>query len=143
MTDTRPLHPVHFSSLSDEWRTPKSIYEALDNEFHFDFDPCELWEGGFRVDGLMSDWGDTSFCNPPYSDLKRWIPKGYEEWKKGKTVVFLIPSRTDTAWWHDYCMKATEIRFLRGRINFEGPKTNPGSHNAPFPSCVVIFKKEA
>ena len=137
---SRQIHPVHFMSMTDEWRTPKSIYTALDAEFHFDHDPCPIYDGGWSHDGLLADWGEVNFCNPPYSDLKNWIPKGYEQWKLGKTVVFLIPSRTDTAWWHDYVMEATEIRFIRGRLSFEGPKKNPGSHNAPFPSCVVVFQ---
>ena len=48
-------------------------------------------------------------------------------------VVCLLPARTDTAWWHDFVMKAAEIRFIRGRVHFndQGP--------APFPSCVVVF----
>ena len=90
----------------------------------------------YKVDGLTSDWGKRNFVNPPYGrELKKWIAKGYEEWKKGKTVVFLIPSRTDTMFWHEYCMKATEIRFIKGRLMFDDQK-NP----APFPSAVVIFR---
>ena len=104
----------------------------LDNEFHFDFDPCPTKP---ILDGLIASWGDVNFCNPPYGrEIPKWIKKGYDEWLKGKTVVFLIPSRTDTAWWHDYIMKATEIRFIRGRLKFQGAK-----HNAPFPSAIVIF----
>ena len=58
-----------------------------------------------------------------------------------EVIVALIPSRTDTAWWHDYVMPASEIRFIRGRLEFTGQaKTNPQSHNAPFPSCVVIWE---
>lgn len=86
-------------------------------------------------DGLSTDWGESNFVNPPYSDIARWVKKGFEEWKKGKTVVFLIPSRTDPKWWHEYIMKATEIRFIKGRIKFGDSK-----HGAPFPSCLVIFK---
>lgn len=74
--------------------------------------------------------------NPPYGrELPKWIAKGYEEWKKGKTVVFLIPSRTDTKFWHNYCMKATEIRFIKGRLKFDDQE-----NSAPFPSAIVIFK---
>lgn len=66
--------------------------------------------------------------------LKRWIKKAYEENLKGKRVVMLIPSRTDTTYWHEYIMKASEIRLIKGRLKFDGVK---GS--APFPSCIVIF----
>lgn len=122
---------VHFSRLTDEWRTPKSLYEKLDKEFKFDFDPCPL---GGNVDGLSLDWGKVNFVNPPYSQLKAWCKKSYEESLLGKTVVMLIPSRTDTAAWHDYCMKAKEIRFIRGRLKFGDSK-----NSAPFPSAIVIF----
>lgn len=124
---------VHFSSITDEWKTPASIYEKLDAEFNFDFDPCPL---GGSIDGLAIEWGKCNFVNPPYSDLKAWCKKAYEEHLKEKTVVLLIPSRTDTAAWHDYCMKADEIRFIRGRLKFGDAK-----NSAPFPSAVVIFRK--
>ena len=90
--------------------------------------------GGGIVDGLKVEGGKSNFCNPPYSDLKTWLKKGYEESLKGKTVVFLIPSRTDTIAWHDYVMKAKEIRFIKGRLKFGGSK-----NSAPFPSALVIF----
>jgi hypothetical protein len=69
--------------------------------------------------------------------LKHWIRKSYEEGQKeGTTVVVLIPARTDTKYWHDYVMKADELRFVRGRIKF-GDETN----SAPFPSAVVVFRR--
>lgn len=116
-----------------DWKTPKAVYQALDAEFAFDHDPCPP---NFEVDGLSSEWGGANYVNPPYGrQLPLFIKKGYEEWLKGKTVVFLIPSRTDTRWWHDYCMKATEIRFIKGRLKFDD-QPNP----APFPSCLIIFR---
>ncbi len=122
---------VHFSSLTDHWSTPHSVWAALNDEFHFDFDPCPL---NCDIDGLKIEWGKSNFVNPPYSNLKAWCKKAYEESLKGKTVVMLIPSRTDTAAWHDYCMKAQEIRFIRGRLKFGDSKSS-----APFPSAIVIF----
>jgi site-specific DNA-methyltransferase (adenine-specific) len=71
--------------------------------------------------------------NPPYGrDIKNWVKKAYES---DATVVCLLPSRTDTSWWHDYCMKSDDIRFIRGRLKFGGSK-----NSAPFPSVVVVFK---
>ena len=38
------------------WITPPEIFESLDEEFEFDFDPCPYpWNG---VDGTEIDWGD-------------------------------------------------------------------------------------
>jgi len=124
---------VHFSSQRLDWKTPKAVYQVLDAEFHFDYDPCPV---NPQFDGLSMEWGKSNYVNPPYGrEIPKWIEKGYKEHHKGKTVVFLIPSRTDTRWWHDYCMKATEIRFIRGRLNFDDHK-----NSAPFPSAIIIFK---
>jgi hypothetical protein len=125
---------VHFSSARQNWKTPKAFYRALDSEFKFDFDPCPAKQRPF-IDGLSIEWGEISYCNPPYSECASWCKKAYEESLKGKTIVMLIPSRTDTRYWHDYVMKASEIRFIKGRLKFDDQK-----HNAPFPSAIVIFK---
>ncbi len=116
-----------------DWKTPKEVFDKLDSEFHFDFDPCP---SNPNFDGLGVEWGHSNFVNPPYGrEIGKWIKKGFEEAQKGKRVVFLIPSRTDTAWWHDYVMKAEEIRFIRGRLRFDG-----SSQGAPFPSAIAVFR---
>lgn len=122
---------VHFSSITDHWSTPESIYSILDSEFHFKDDPCPLNGNG----GLNRPWISPVFCNPPYSEISAWLKYGYLQSLEGKIVVFLIPSRTDTKYWHDYVMKAEEIRFIKGRLKFGGSKSS-----APFPSCIVVFK---
>lgn len=122
-----------FSSAHDNWSTPKETYDALHKEFNFNDDPCPLY-GVISSDGLIRDWGDRCYVNPPYSEISKWVKKGFEESQKGKLVVMLIPSRTDTKWWHEYVMKG-EIRFIKGRLKFGGSK-----NSAPFPSAVVIFK---
>lgn len=125
------FNKVMFSSVHDNWSTPKQVYESLNREFNFNFDPCPL--GG--TDGLTADWDSPAFVNPPYSDIANWCKRCYEEHSRGKTIVMLIPSRTDTRYWHEYIMKATEIRFIKGRLKFGDSK-----NSAPFPSCIVVFK---
>jgi hypothetical protein len=120
-----------FSSVYQNWKTPIDVYRDLDQEFHFDYDPCPDKP---IYDGLASEWGNVNFVNPPYKDIKYWVQKAYHQWQKGRTVVMLIPSRTDTRWWHDYIMRASEIRFIKGRLRF-GNATN----SAPFPSAIVVF----
>jgi hypothetical protein len=120
-------------SQRGDWKTPKALYQALNAEFGFDCDPCPP---NHTTDGLVMEWGGVSFVNPPYGHvIGKWVAKAYEEATKGKTVVLLIPSRTDTRWWHDYCMKADEIRFVKGRLHFDDAPTG-----APFPSAIVIFR---
>ena len=124
---------VHFTANRDNWKTPKVFYEKLNEEFNFDFDPCPP---NPEFDGLEIEWGNCNFVNPPYGNIiSKWLEKAVDEQSNGKTSVFLIPSRTDTRWWHNFVMNADEIRFIKGRLHFDDHK-NP----APFPSCVVVFK---
>ena len=129
------LSPALFSSKSDHWFTPPDFYAELDAEFDFDFDPCPLMSS---EDGLKKRWLGRVFCNPPYSKISEFIRKGL--WHLGcgdcEILVYLIPARTDTAWFHDYCYGKAEIRFVRGRLKFGGSKDS-----APFPSMLVIFRE--
>ncbi len=135
---------VHFSSQTCEWATPEWLFHELDEEFGFDVDVCAN-EGNakcsnyFPSEGLWSglalEWNGTCWMNPPYGrEIGKWIAKAWGASIQGATVVCLLPSRTDTSWWHDYVMKAAEIRFIRGRLKFGG-----ALNSAPFPSAIVIF----
>lgn len=89
------------------------------------------------MDYLKIGGGETVFCNPPYGRKETgiWVKKCYEESLKSNTkVVMLIPSRTDTKWFHEYIYGKAEIRFIKGRLKF-----NDGKESAPFPSMIVIF----
>lgn len=132
-----------FSHESDEWETPKDFYEQINEEFSFNLDPCateanhkcELYYTA-EEDGLSKNWGGRRvFCNPPYSQIAKWVEKCYEEGRKENTLVaLLIPSRTDTRYFHDYIYNRAEIRFIKGRLKF-----GDGKNSAPFPSMLVIF----
>lgn len=132
---------VHFSSSSDNWPTPKKLFEELDQEFGFTLDPCASTENAkcarfFSVqeDGLTQEWTGVVFMNPPYGrEIGKWMKKAFESSTQGATVVCLIPSRTDTQWWHEYAMRG-EIRFIKGRLYF-----GDSVGRAPFPSAIVIF----
>lgn len=131
------------TSKRQDWETPQALFDALDAEFGFTCDVCAT-AGNAKLptffspedDGLTQEWAGTCWMNPPYGrTISLWMEKAWREWRRGVTVVCLVPARTDTAWWHDYAMKATEIRYIRGRLRFVG-----GRSNAPFPSAVVIFR---
>lgn len=111
---------------SDNWATPPAFYAELDKEFNFDFDPCPLNHDVTEWDGLEVEWGASTFCNPPYSRALKplFVKKAVAEAKKGKTVVLLLPVSTSTALFHDWIKpNAKEIRFVRGRIRFQGINT--------------------
>lgn len=120
------------STGNDEWRTPEAFYQALDAEFGFDFDPSPPDP---KFNGLHVEWGSINFCNPPYSNLDKWIRKAFMEYQKGKTVVMLIPARTDTKAWHECILPFAEVRFVKGRLYF-----NDGTGRAPFPSAVIVWR---
>lgn len=135
-----------FSSKTDLWATPQHFYNTLNKEFNFEIDVCAIEENAKcdtyftpEDNGLEQEWKGTCWMNPPYGKtISQWIQKAYSEsQKEGTTVVCLIPARTDTRYWHDYCMKG-EIRFVKGRLKFGDAKDA-----APFPSAVVIFGEKA
>ena len=121
---------------SDHYATPKRFYDKLHDEFNFNYDPCPLRS---EFNGLLTEWNGNVYINPPYSNIEPFIKKGIEELKIGNAdvLVYLIPVRSDTKYWHSLIMPyATEIRFVKGRLNFNESK-NP----APFPCVLVIFDK--
>jgi len=127
-------------SKSDKWGTPKELYEELNKEFKFDFDPCPLsWKPG-DVDGLSIEWGASTFVNPPYSNVAEWIKKAWTEWKKGKCVVMLINAITDTKAFHQYIYGQAELRFIKGRVKFINIENPDKQQPSPKPSMIVIFR---
>lgn len=150
---------VHFSSKSNEWETPQDLFDKLNEEFGFEVDaaatdenykcPIYFTEDNSALDKTWKEYGNVIFMNPPYGrGMGKFIKKAYEEAKKGCTVVCLIPARTDTKVFHDYCAKG-EIRFIKGRLKFVNrtfPTWNEeGDYKltpAPFPSCIVIFREK-
>ena len=134
---------VHFSSERDNWETPQDFFDKLNEEFGFTLDVCAEDDTAKcekyytkKDDAFTKEWKCVCWMNPPYGrGIGVWLKKAYETSQNESTVVCLIPSRTDTKWWHDYVMQAAEIRFVKGRLKFDGHK-----NSAPFPSAVVVFK---
>lgn len=130
------MNKVIFSHKCDEWRTPRELFNTLNDLFHFDVDAAATEENKlcdrYFVDGLAANWdGLCVYCNPPYSNIKAWVEKAYNA--KAKTIM-LLPARTDTIWFHKYIYGKHTILFLRGRLKF-----NDGKGAAPFPSMLVLI----
>ncbi len=132
---------VHHSSATPEWGTPQDLFDALNAEFKFTLDVCATPDLAKckryfspEKDGLSQNWTGSCWMNPPYgSEIGDWISKAAESSDNGATVVCLVPARVDTAWWWDF-VSFVEVRFLRGRLRFDGADAS-----APFPSAVVVF----
>lgn len=141
---TRPPRlAVHFRSDTDRWETPWKFFRELDHEFRFGHDVCAISENtkceqfySPEDDGLSQPWSGVCWMNPPYGrTIGLWVAKAFAESRRGATVVCLLPARTDTQWFHDYVMRASEIRLVRGRLKF-----GAAENSAPFPSAVVVFR---
>jgi len=165
-----------FSSNKDDWETPQWLFDELNAEFDFNLDAAASEDNAkcedyIASDGLTTQWvhevrtypGGVKevyylkgrvFVNPPYGRaVGLWVQKAHDEVEKGNAelVVMLLPSRTDTRWFHQYIYQKdnVEIRFLKGRLKFSN-RTLPtyqedGGHKvspAPFPSMVVIFRPQ-
>ena len=138
------LNSGMFTSNTSEWATPQDFFDKLNAEFHFTLDPCATPEnakcGKFYTkeqNGLAQDWtGETVFCNPPYGkEISAWVEKCYKHSLSGECAVMLIPSRTDTRWFHEWVYGKAELRFVKGRLRFNDSKSS-----APFPSLVVVYR---
>lgn len=150
VADDAPAPPrdrlaVHYSSQTDEWATPQDFYDLVDAEFRPELDVCCLPRSAKCAryftpedDGLAQTWTGVCWMNPPYGQaISEWVEKAHQSARdNGATVVCLLPARTDTAWWWDYCRHA-EIRFIRGRLRF-----GTATASAPFPNALVIFGRE-
>lgn len=127
-----------FTRTTDHWTTPPEFYASLNTEFGFTLDPCPL---NAKHDALSDNyqWEGRVFINPPYSNVRAFLEKGIFELKKGNAdlLVYLVPARTCTKWFHDLVYGKAEIRFIKGRLKFGGSKWN-----APFPNMIVIFKNQ-
>ena len=131
-----------FKSANQEWETPDALFSCVDAEFHFTRDVCasaantkcaEYWSRENSC--LDKTWDGVNWMNPPYSSMKKFIKKAYDE--RGNAVtVCLLPARTNTRWWHEWCMKG-EIRLICGRPKFKGCV-----HGFPQPLALVIFGRE-
>lgn len=132
-------------SQTDDWATPKDLWDGLNANYQFELDAaasmsnhlCDQWFGldhpdTYRRDGLSGKWQGRTWVNPPYGRvIYDWVKKAASH---DDLVVMLLPSRTDTKWFHDFVMPNADIQFLKGRLKF-----GAGITPAPFPSVLVTF----
>ncbi len=91
------------------WLTPPDLMRKLDDEFHFDFDPCPYPQPeGF--DGLTAEWGQSNYVNPPFHGPTAWVRKAISEYQSGKKVVLVFPV---DKWVHLLMEQGAEWRNLK------------------------------
>lgn len=120
---------VMFSKSSDHWSTPKNIYDHFIHKLNY-YDPCPLYDDSTDLNIPLNK---KMFINPPYSDIKSWVRFAIQShiiFKKD--IYMLIPSRTDTKYFHELLLYGIDLYFYKGRLKFGDSK-----NSAPFPSVLV------
>lgn len=148
----------------DDRRTPRSLWEPLNEEFGFTLDVAASAENALcdrfyslEDNAFHHHWPGVVWCNPPYSGLDVWVAKAWEELAfdpgvGSDVIVMLLPAnRTEQGWWQDYIepyrrQGKLEVRFLRGRLRFDTPDhdytAQPKGNRPPFGVCLVIWRRD-
>lgn len=117
-----------FSHKSDDWSTPKELYEYIMSKGYID--PCPLHSEEDNLNKIYPVFSRL-YINPPYSKIKEWTK--FIENNPQSTRLLLIPARTDTAYFHQLLKYCPAIFFLKGRLKFGESKDS-----APFPSLLLF-----
>ena len=146
---------------NDNWQTPQDLFDKLNDEFVFMLDVCadddnakcavyiDIYQNTLDIDWCdlwcMSYKSKSCWMNPPYSrgNIDKFCKKAYEESQKGCIVVGLLPGDFSTKWFHNYVMKAHEIRFLKRRVRFIDPDNGKQAGSPTFGSIIVVWKPGA
>jgi hypothetical protein len=121
------------------WLTPPDIYSALNDEFHFDFDPCPFPRPE-EFNGVAIPWGSMNYVNPPFrksdgafgAGPTAFVRKAIAEQSLGRSSVIVIPTMS----FINMLLEAgAECRSM-GRVHWlDVTDKNPW----PSPSCITAF----
>ena len=136
---------VMTSSEFEAWQTPKDLFARLNEEFNFTLDAAASKENALcsefftiEEDALSRCWKGRVFLNPPYGRQKTgdFVRKAVAERDCAEVIVVLVPSRTDTRWFHDvvYQQAGIDVRFIKGRLKSPGRKVP-----WPFASMLIVI----
>ena len=144
--DDRALPAVDFAKLQDRFRFTLDAAAAPHNaklsKFYSEANS-----------GLEASWvGERVYCNPPYSDVRPWIEKAWNETDAELIVMLLPANRTEQRWWQDLVETRRDkpgsrlrVEFLPGRLRFLKPgQTEIGpNERPPFGCCLCIWGCQA
>ena len=130
-----PWRTPRDDGYSDEWYSPVDLVSRLGL---FDLDPCAARESDVNLarenyrlpsDGLLLPWVGRVWLNPPYSSIKKWIPKMVAH---GDGVAFLN-AWTQRDWFQFALEHSSAVLFTRPTIHCArpiGPKSGSPQGNA-------------
>ena len=129
------------------WLTPPELYEELCGEFGFNFDPCPYPKPD-DFDGLTCEWGQSTYCNPPFGSIihngkkkgpTAWARKAIFEADKGKTVVLVYPI---DKWILMLLQAGAEVRNL-GDVKWHSIEDNkPGKGTGRHIACFILNREK-
>ena len=131
--------PKHLGpGKNDEWRTPKSIFDAL--ELVFDLDPCWPLDGPCFVpargrynvhdDGLCQPWRGLVWLNPPFGGRRGHVPWLKKFFAHGNGIA-LVNALTSADWFHAVVAPNAQLLcFPNGKTKFIRPDGSVGSEPA-------------
>lgn len=112
------------SGKSDEWYTPREIFDALSCAFDQDVAAptdrtyCSVPAAEFiTADSLSGKWNGFVWCNPPFggrNSISKWLDKMFMHYNG----IVLTPDRTSTEWWQQAAHEGTAILHVRKKIKF-------------------------
>lgn len=111
---------------SDEWYTPRYVFDALDVRFDLDVacppeGPRHVPADRFFFQGaLQREWSGMVWMNPPFghqSTKRLWLKKFFGH---GDGIA-LLPDRTSAPWWQEFAPLADAILFVAPKVKFERP----------------------
>lgn len=135
--------------LSTIWSTPRALFNELHREFRFALDACADPENAkcrhyfSRDNALNLDWRGNVFLNPPYGRgvIRPWLKKAFESSShEGTIVVSLIPAHTNSPWWHDFALRAHEIRFILHKLRFDADDSEEKSGVPFWGSAIIVWR---
>ena len=135
-------------SEKDDWQTPPRVWQPIKDMDEISLDPCageiEFAENNFHLptDGLLEDWFDVVFVNPPFSEKEKWLKKSVQEFKYGaaKRIYVITPDSTNTSWWNDYIATDFSVSwFPNGRVEYIQPGEEDDTSGVSFGSAVSVI----
>ena len=133
-THAVPMVRITPEQRNIDYRTPRWLFDLLNQEFHFTIDGCASPQNALcpryctlEQDALRQDWaGERVWWNPPFDDLGAWARKAYNESLLGVTSVGLVPT-WKKEYWFRMCVEHAQMRMVQtGPLYFAGDGAQEG-----------------